>query len=73
VQPWGFDPATIKPSVCIWHGDEDANVPVAMARDLAARIPDSNLTIYRGEGHFIVPKHWDEILAALLSADPHSA
>jgi pimeloyl-ACP methyl ester carboxylesterase len=66
-QPWGFDLAAIKPPVCIWHGDEDTNVPVAMARHLAARIPDSSLTIYRGEGHLIVPKHWDEILAALLS------
>jgi pimeloyl-ACP methyl ester carboxylesterase len=72
-QPWGFDPAAIKPPVCIWHGDEDTNVPVAMARHLAARIPDSSLTIYRGEGHLIVPKHWDEILAALLSGYPQSA
>jgi pimeloyl-ACP methyl ester carboxylesterase len=72
-QPWGFDPATVKPPVCIWHGDEDANVPVAMAQHLAARIPDSSLTIYRGEGHLIVPKHWDEILAALLSVYPQSA
>ena len=66
-QPWGFDPAAIKPPVRIWHGDQDANVPVAMARHLAARIPDSSLTIYPGEGHLIVPVHWDEILAALLS------
>jgi pimeloyl-ACP methyl ester carboxylesterase len=72
-QPWGFDPATVKPPVCIWHGDEDANVPVAMAQHLAARIPDSSLTIYRGEGHMIAPKHWDEILAALLSVYPQSA
>jgi pimeloyl-ACP methyl ester carboxylesterase len=72
-QPWGFDPAAIKPPVRIWHGDEDTNVPVAMAQHLAARIPDSSLTIYRGEGHLIVPKHWDEILAALLSGYPQSA
>jgi pimeloyl-ACP methyl ester carboxylesterase len=70
-QPWGFDPAAIKPPVFIWHGDEDANVPVAMARHLAARIPDSTLTIYRGEGHLIVPKHWTEILSTLLSACCH--
>jgi hypothetical protein len=51
----------------------DTNVPVAMAQHLAVRIPDSSLTIYRGEGHLIVPKHWDEILAALLSGYPQSA
>jgi pimeloyl-ACP methyl ester carboxylesterase len=72
-QPWGFDPAAIKPPVCIWHGDQDTNVPVAMAQHLAARIPDSSLTIYRGEGHLIVPKHWDEILAALVASYPQSA
>jgi pimeloyl-ACP methyl ester carboxylesterase len=65
VRPWGFDPAAIRPPVCIWHGDEDTNVPVAMARNLAARIPDARLTIYQGEGHLIVPGHWDEILAVL--------
>jgi pimeloyl-ACP methyl ester carboxylesterase len=70
-QPWGFDPATIKPPVHIWHGDHDANVPVAMARHLARQIPGSSLTIYPGEGHLIVPKHWDEIVSALLPAGPH--
>jgi pimeloyl-ACP methyl ester carboxylesterase len=67
-QPWGFDPATIKPAVWLWHGDQDANVPVAMAQHLATRIPGSSLRIYPGEGHLIVPRHWDEILGRLLSA-----
>jgi pimeloyl-ACP methyl ester carboxylesterase len=73
VQPWGFDPAAIKPPVFIWHGGQDANVPVAMAQHLAERIPDSHLTIYRGEGHFIMSEHWTEILAALLSAASSAA
>jgi pimeloyl-ACP methyl ester carboxylesterase len=66
-QPWGFDPAAITPPVLLWHGDQDANVPVAMARRLAERIPGARLTIYPGEGHLIVPGHWAEILAALLA------
>jgi pimeloyl-ACP methyl ester carboxylesterase len=73
VRPWGFDPATIKPPVFIWHGGEDVNVPVAMAQHLAAQIPDSKLTIYRGEGHLIAPEHWTEILSTLLSAYPQPA
>lgn len=68
VQPWGFDPSTIKPPVSIWHGDKDANVPVVMARHLAERIPGSRLTIFPGEGHLIVPRHWEEILATLVSS-----
>ena len=67
-RPWGFDPATIQPPVHFWHGDRDVNVPVALARNLAGRVPGSSLTIYPGEGHLIVPKHWDEILTVLLSA-----
>jgi len=66
-RPWGFDPGTIKPPVLLWHGDQDTSVPVAMARDLADRIPGGSITIYPGEGHLIVPKHWPEIQAALLS------
>jgi pimeloyl-ACP methyl ester carboxylesterase len=59
-QPGGFDPATIKPRVHIWQGEQDTNVPVAMAQYFAGRIPDSSLTIYPGEGHLIVPRHWDD-------------
>jgi len=69
VRPWGFDPAAIRPPVSIWHGGEDTNVPVAMAQRLAAQIPGSRLRIFSGEGHLIVPGHWAEILAALLSAE----
>jgi pimeloyl-ACP methyl ester carboxylesterase len=66
-QPWGFDPATISPPVFLWHGDHDTNVPIAMARHLAAQIPHSTLTIYPNEGHLTVPKHWPEIQATFLS------
>jgi pimeloyl-ACP methyl ester carboxylesterase len=70
VQPWGFDPATIKRPVHIWHGGQDTNTPVAMAQHLAEQIPCSSLTIFPAEGHLIVPKHWDEIVNALLSDEP---
>ena len=72
-QPWGFDPSAIKPPVFLWHGADDANVPVAMARHLAARIPGSTLTVYRDEGHLIVPEHWTEVLDTLLSVHPRAA
>ena len=62
-----IDLTDIRPPVHIWHGDADTNVPVAMAHTLAARIPDSRLTSSM-KGHLVVPKHWDEILAALLNA-----
>jgi pimeloyl-ACP methyl ester carboxylesterase len=70
--PWGFDPSTIKIPVSFWQGTEDTNVPIASVRRLAESIPDSSMNVFLGEGHLIVPKHWDEIVAALLSVGPRS-
>jgi pimeloyl-ACP methyl ester carboxylesterase len=72
-QPWGFDVAGLQPPVQIWHGDQDSNAPLAMAQHVAGQIPGCTLTSYPGEGHLIVPKHWDEIISALLPADPGQA
>lgn len=65
--PWGFEPSGIKGKVFLFHGDQDANAPVAMVRQVAGAIPDHELTIYPGEGHLIIPTHWTEISNALLS------
>ena len=46
-QPWGFDLTEIPPPVHIWHGDVHRGMSrVAMAHTLAARIPDSHLTLF---------------------------
>jgi pimeloyl-ACP methyl ester carboxylesterase len=66
-RPWGFDPAAVRVPVHFWHGREDVNVPVTAAEGLAGRIATSTLTVLPDEGHLIVPRHWDEILAALVS------
>jgi pimeloyl-ACP methyl ester carboxylesterase len=67
VTPWGFDPATVKAPVTFWHGDADKNVPLESMRGLSSRIADCDVTVYPGEGHLIVPRHWDEIVEKLLS------
>lgn len=69
--PWGFDPYTIKAPVTFWHGDSDTNVPVESMRRLSSKIADSSMTIYPGEGHLIVPRHWNEIIEKLLSFEKH--
>jgi pimeloyl-ACP methyl ester carboxylesterase len=69
--PWGFDPSTIKSPVTFWHGDSDTNVPVESVRRLSSKIADSSVTIYPGEGHLIVPRHWNEIIEKLLSFEKH--
>lgn len=65
--PWGFDPSALRQPTLFWHGDEDVNVPLAMAQRLAGRVPRSSLTVCRGEAHLLLPTHWDEVVAHLLA------
>lgn len=52
MQPWGFDPADIAVPVRLWHGTHDGIVPVSHGEWLAKRIPDAELRLQEGEGHF---------------------
>ena len=51
-QPWGFDPEDITTETNLWHGTADHWVPIATARWLADRIPNSRLTEWPDQGHF---------------------
>lgn len=53
--PWGLDLTGISGSTHIWQGTADRNASVAMARTLAAQIPNSRLTVLDGEGHISMP------------------
>jgi pimeloyl-ACP methyl ester carboxylesterase len=66
---WGFDPAKIKPPVYIWQGDKDSMLPTSWGERLAARIPNANLTICHGEGHFLALGRYREILNALIAPE----
>ena len=66
VYPWGFRLEEIRIPVHIWHGTEDVDTPVAMGQAVAARIPNSHLTICPGEGHMLLFPHWEEILTSLI-------
>jgi pimeloyl-ACP methyl ester carboxylesterase len=66
--PWGFDPTTIQPRVHLWHGEEDRNAPVAMARYLGGVIPTVEPRIIAGEGHLsVLGNHAEEILSTLIA------
>lgn len=65
-RPWGFTPADVRCDVRLWHGEDDASTPLAMARAVAAALPRCEATFYPGEGHFVAVRHWDEILRALV-------
>ncbi|HFD78879.1 MAG TPA: alpha/beta hydrolase [Gammaproteobacteria bacterium] len=68
-RPWGFDPATIRLPVQMWHGDADRVVPLSHSRYLAGRLPHASLHVQPGEGHFSLPiRHAATILAALAAS-----
>jgi pimeloyl-ACP methyl ester carboxylesterase len=55
-----------KPIFYLWHGEEDKNIPVAMARYAATAIPKCEAKFYPDEGHLsLFKKHGAEIIRAL--------
>jgi pimeloyl-ACP methyl ester carboxylesterase len=46
---WGVSPADVSVPVRLWHGDDDANVPVGDAERLRDRLPDAELTTLDGD------------------------
>ncbi len=65
-RPLDFRLEEIRFPVRLLHGEADRNVPVAVARKVAAAIPGCQATFYPGEGHFsTVANHLDEVFNAL--------
>lgn len=52
--PWGFDPASIRVPVKVWHGREDRFVPFEHGRWLAERIPGAQAELRDDDGHLTV-------------------
>jgi pimeloyl-ACP methyl ester carboxylesterase len=65
-RPWGFPVSAVRQRVHLWHGTQDWQVPVTLGRVLAAMLPDCTAHWFRGEGHFLVFDHAEEVYAALL-------
>ena len=67
--PWNFELAGLrleKGKILLWHGSEDVNVPVRMAKEGARLLGDAaELKVYDGEGHISILKHADEIMVEL--------
>jgi pimeloyl-ACP methyl ester carboxylesterase len=64
-QPWDVRLDQIRMPVRLWHGEADAQVPVAIARRLAAALPDCRARFLPNAGHLWVLDHLDEVLATL--------
>jgi pimeloyl-ACP methyl ester carboxylesterase len=48
---WGYDLATIRVPVQLWHGEQDDSVPYAHGVWLAAHIPGVDAQLTAGDGH----------------------
>ena len=66
-QPWGFPLEEIRAPVRVWHGTEDHNFSHTLT-GYARRIPQCELHIVEGEGHYSLPiRRTREILADLIA------
>jgi pimeloyl-ACP methyl ester carboxylesterase len=63
---FGFGPEEIRAPVTLFHGAQDANAPIALARRLAASMPGATLVIHENEAHMsMLCSRFDEIAGAL--------
>jgi pimeloyl-ACP methyl ester carboxylesterase len=62
-RPWPFAPNAIHVPVLFFHGAQDRTVAVAVARELASRVPGARLRVSQGEGHFsLLAREADSVL-----------
>jgi pimeloyl-ACP methyl ester carboxylesterase len=64
---WDFDVADVRCSVTWWHGDHDANAPIAPVHRLIERMSGVDLRIWTDAGHLEPYHRYEEILGELLS------
>ncbi len=64
-RPWRFRLENILKEVHLWHGQADPLLKPAFGRHLAQTLPNSRMTFYPDEGHFLLFTHWADLLTAL--------
>jgi len=64
-EPWGVALDHVAAPFNVFHGDADSMVPLRHGEELAARIPQAQLTVWPGEGHLGTITHIGQVLDAL--------
>jgi pimeloyl-ACP methyl ester carboxylesterase len=64
---WDFDLADVGCSVTWWHGDKDANAPLAAVHRLISRMNGVDLRVWTDAGHLEPYHRHDEIVSELLA------
>jgi pimeloyl-ACP methyl ester carboxylesterase len=68
ISDWGFRLQDIQTPIQLWHGEEDQNIPIEMARYAAAAVPKCEAKFYPNEGHLsLFKKNAEEIIHALVN------
>jgi pimeloyl-ACP methyl ester carboxylesterase len=65
-EPWGFSLEDVRVPVRLWHGKKDRTFSFRLAEEIATRLPNCELHLVDGAGHYSLPiRHTHEILADL--------
>lgn len=64
---WDFNIEDIRSPIFIWHGSDDDQAPITMAKFMADKISSSLPRFLPDEGHLLLFKYWDAILDGLLA------
>jgi pimeloyl-ACP methyl ester carboxylesterase len=69
-RPWQFALPEVRcPNIHLWHGELDRNVPIAMGRAVAERLPNCQASFLAGEGHLsLLYNHGAQIVERLVQA-----
>jgi pimeloyl-ACP methyl ester carboxylesterase len=66
LRPFDFEVSAVRAPLVMFHGTEDANMPVTLARRMSRELPNARLIEFPGEAHLsTLTSHIDEIAAAL--------
>lgn len=65
-RPWEFDLSAVAVPVDVWHGSDDANVPLVIAKRVAAALPDGQFRVLAGCGHSLGLGHASAVLGSLV-------
>ncbi|MDQ6997576.1 MAG: alpha/beta hydrolase, partial [Mariprofundus sp.] len=70
IQPWDFEPANIQTPVTVWHGQQDPFTPIAVCRNMVARLQNVELHEIEHEGFYMTFKQWPNIIEGLAKNIP---
>jgi pimeloyl-ACP methyl ester carboxylesterase len=66
-RPWGFPLEEVRVPVRLWHGRKDRTFSFRLAEEIARRLPNCELHLVEGAGHYSLPiRHTHEILSDLI-------